>query len=424
MKESYLHYIWQSRQYDTHNLVTTGEEPVRIIKPGYAHMDAGPDFKQATISISDKLWFGHVEIHVKSSDWYRHNHHVDTAYDTTVLHVVFEHDQEVMRTDGSIIPCLELQHRMSMRKYKTYEALTNNSSKIPCDQMLANVVSRTKTMTIEALAVQRLSEKSETINHTLLACKNDWQYVLYVFIARAFGMRLNASPFAMLAKRLPPNLISKYRYTPNVIPALFFGVSGFLHPMFKEDYPKTLNGLFQFYKHKHGLQEIDPSNWSFLRLRPANFPTIRIAQLASLMETTTDLFTALYDHLDNQHINSLFNIVPQDYWINHYRFDEVSKPKRKGIGKSLTQSIIINAIVPVLYSYGSSKNNIDLQERCLQLLESTPKEQNKLVSYFESKNVSVENALQSQGVLHLHKKFCTFKLCVQCQIGHDILKKA
>jgi hypothetical protein len=423
LKESFLHYIWQSSQFDHQNLQTTSGQKLGIIKPGLAHSDGGPDFQNALISIENHKWAGHVEIHINSSDWFKHNHHLDAAYDGTVLHVVHTHDAEVKRTNNTVIPCLELRSIISDSQYQLYESLTNNSHQIPCENLLPSVPNHIKTLTLEARSIERLEAKSLTIYDKLKSSNHDWQEVLYQLISRSFGMRINALPFELLAKQLPLSLLSKYKNQPDTIVALFFGVAGFLHGKHKDNYPKSLYSEFSFYQQKHNLLPIPISSWKFLRLRPANFPPVRIAQLAAVIFNTDSLFGTIKDKMRLPDLQLLFDKEISKYWETHYRFDVTSNAKQKRIGSSLIHSIIINAIVPVYYSYGLEQNDLNLQEICLDLLSSIPAEQNTYVNYYKNNGVQVDNALQSQGVLQLHQKFCIFKNCLNCQIGHAILKR-
>lgn len=423
MKESFLHYIWQTAQFDHTELQTTSGLPVVIHKLGSAHHDGGPDFQNALISINNEKWAGQVEIHINSSDWFKHNHHLDATYDGTILHVVFEHDADVNRTNNTVIPCLELQNRITPNLITTYESLTNNSHKIPCETVISEVPSETKNLTIEARAIERLQDKSIPIFQKLETNQNDWQEVLYQLIARSFGMRVNKLPFELLAKQVPLRLLSKYSDDDITTQALLFGCAGFLNNQLKDDYPKLLFTEYTFLSKKHSLSTIPLEHWKFLRLRPVNFPTLRIAQLAALLQSMPQLFAIIHDNLSYSQLLALFDKQPHTYWTTHYRFDVESKPILKGIGKSMFHNILINAIVPVFYCYAIHRNDLQLQDHCAQLMTDIPPESNSSTHYFKQQGFELNNALQSQGVLQLHEKFCIFKDCLRCQIGHHILKQ-
>ena len=423
MKESFLHYIWQTAQFDHADLKTVSGQSITVHKTGNTHHDGGPDFQNALISIDDEKWAGQVEIHINSSDWFKHNHHLDPTYDGTILHVVFVHEADVNRTNGTIIPCLSLNTRISTNLIKTYDALTNNSHKIPCEMALSNVADETKTLAIEAKAIERLEAKSIPIFQKLQTCQNDWQEVLYQMVSRAFGMRVNKLPFELLAKQVPTRLLSKYANNTQAIESLFFGCAGFLHKQLKDDYGKRLYHEFTFFAKKHALNPIPVDQWKFLRLRPSNFPTLRIAQLCATLQSQTHLFSTVLDNLSYPALISVFNKQPNAYWTNHYKFDVVSEPRKKSMGKGLLHNVLINAVVPVVYCYAIHRNDLQLQDKCLELMIDIPPEKNAITSYFKEYDFTLDNALHSQGVLHMHEKFCTFKDCLNCQIGHQILKQ-
>lgn len=421
MKESFLHYIWQTAQFDHTDLKTVSGHSISIHKRGSAHHDGGPDFQNALIAIDGEKWAGQVEIHINSSDWFKHNHHLDSTYDGTILHVVYTYDADVTRTNGTIIPCLALNIRISKSLITTYDALTNNSHKIPCEMVLSKVASQTKLLTIEARAIDRLEAKSIPIFQKLQTCQNDWQEVLYQMISRAFGMRVNKLPFELLSKQVPTRLLSKYTNIEYVTEALLFGCAGFLNPQLKDDYGKHLYQEYAFLSKKHSLDTIPIEHWKFLRLRPTNFPTIRIGQLAAMIPSQQSLFATVLEHMRYDSLKPIFDCQPNPYWSNHYRFDVESKPRKKSIGQGLYHNILINAIVPVVYCYALHRNDLPLQDRCLTLMTEIAPEQNSITHYFQKQGFDLDSALHSQGVLHMHEKFCTFKDCLNCQIGHQIL---
>lgn len=393
-----------------------------VLKKGVIHQDGGPDFQNALISIDGHKWAGQVEIHISSSEWYKHNHHLDQTYDGTILHVVYTNDAEVNRSDGTAIPCLELQDRIDPVLIETYNALTNNSHHIPCERMLSVVESSTKIFTLEGHAIKRLEEKASPIFQKLSLCHNDWQEVFYQVLARSFGMRVNKLPFELLAKQISLHLLEKYLNEPLTIEALLYGGAGLLSPQYKDAYPRELLDRYAFLAHKHELQAIPTEQWKFLRLRPANFPTIRIGQFAALVQSRALLFSTISDDLTYDTLKSTCQITPNPYWDNHYRFDVRSKPKPKHIGLSLFHNLLINAVVPTFYCYGSQRNDVQLQEACIELMAHIPPEMNSTTKYFQQNGFKLDNAIHSQGALHLHQKFCIFKDCLKCQIGHRILR--
>lgn len=423
MKESFLHYVWATSQYSKKQLQTTQQEVIDVVHVGFPHQDGGPDFTNAKIRIDGKLWVGHVELHIKSSEWYDHHHHLDPAYDSTILHVVYHHDQDVFLSDGSEVPCLALENRIPKSLIHRYTALCSNSHTIPCDALLKEVPSEIKTLCIESMFVARLSEKTEPIIERLRQSNNDWSEVFYQEICAALGLRINKLPFLMLAKQLPFRLLSKHKNNLFQLEAMLFGTAGFLKNNALDAYESSLQREYRFLKNKYDLNPIDGHLWKFLRLRPANFPTIRIAQLAMLVHQSEHLFSQVQSNLDFMYISSLFNSTVSSYWQEHYTFNKKHSTQKKAIGKSRINLIIINAIAPTFYCYSELLGDVELNEKVMKLMENTEAEKNKTVLYYRHRKFHVRNAIHTQGILQLHNKFCTFKNCLDCQIGHFVLKQ-
>lgn len=422
MKESFLHYVWQTRQFDFSELTTTNGERLLIPSSGYPHQDGGPDFVNARVTIGKTTWAGNVEIHLNSSDWYKHNHHLDPAYDNTILHVVYHHDREVLRTDGTPIPCLEIGTRINSKLIDRYETMLSGMNSIPCRAFIDQVPTEIKTICLESMAIERLRSKTKPILERLALLKNDWEEVFYQEICAALGLRVNKQPFLQLAKNLPYTLLMRHKNNLLQLEALLFGVAGFLRSNSPDSYERSLSKEFRFLKTKYSLEPIDEHLWKFLRLRPANFPTVRLAQLAKLIHTKEHLFSMVKNHPEAETIRTIFNVSTSDYWSNHHLFGRKSKPRTKSLGSSTIDLITINAIAPVLFCYAHETENTTLQDQVFRLLESLPPENNRIVQRYNSYNFPVKNALNSQAVLQLSNGFCNFKACLQCAVGHAALK--
>ncbi len=424
MNETFLHYVWETSQFEKNHLKTTSGESISIQKPGFSHLDGGPDFVNARIKIDQTLWVGQVEIHVKSSDWFQHNHQNDPTYDTTILHVVFEDNREVFRTNGTRILCIELKNRIPEVLLLRYDQLVQNSHRIPCEALVQTVPQEIKNLCVEAMAVDRLQEKTEVLLKRLKQLNNDWNELFYQEVCSALGLRINKVPFALLAKHIPNSLLARHKNNLKQVEALLFGTAGFLKSSSADPYERVLYDEYQFLKSKYDLEPIDVHLWKFLRLRPANFPTVRLAQMAMLIHKSEHLFSKIRENLEYLSIKNLFQTSVSDYWKQHYGFGTITSTKEKNLGNNTIDIILINAIVPLFFCYAHHLDDVALRQRVFDLLDEIKSEKNKTTTYFQSTGFSLNSALHSQGILQLHNKFCTFKNCLKCQIGHFILKNS
>jgi hypothetical protein len=423
MKESFLHYVWKTLHFDKFQLKTESNLSVEIIKPGWHNQHAGPDFSNARLRIENTLWVGQVEIHIKSSDWHAHNHHRDKAYDGVILHVVYENDADVYRMDGSKIPCIELRNRIHPNLIEQYQHLQLSQDKIPCGHQFGSINAEAQNMAVEAMAIRRLERKILRFKDRLEQQRMDWESIFYEELCYCFGLHQNALPFSLVAKNLPLRIIQKHIDNPLQVEALLFGVSGLLSAKPRDFYESCLLEEFRFLRHKYALQAIDISLWKMLRMRPANFPTVRLAQLCQLLCTQTPVFARLKDNLNLESVKNLIKCSTSGYWNTHYTFGKTSKTSVKKLGNGTIDRIVINAVVPVFYHYAQQTNNLQLQEQAICLLEDISPEDNRTIRAFQSIGCKADNALQTQGLLELHQKFCTFKKCLECSIGHHILKR-
>ncbi len=429
MQENFLHFLWQWRRFASANLCTTDGETLEIIYPGELNTDAGPDFFAARIRIGDQLWAGNVEVHVKSSDWFAHGHGQDRAYDNVILHVVFEEDRPVFRGENGAgscekdrIPTLELRGRVPENISQTWQVLAAEKSIIPCRSRIAEVPQIVRLNWLDRLLTERLEAKTGAIADALERTGGHWEQVFFEKIAWNFGLKINAEPFEMVAKSLTVNHLAKHKDNLLQLEALFFGQAGMLETDFTDDYPRQLKKEYQFLRHKYQLVPLDGSPMKFLRLRPPNFPTIRLAQLAWLVHHGSHLFSKTIEARTLREMENLFHAEVSDYWQSHYVFDKISPRRRKTFGADAVQLLIINTVAPFLFFYGKKTNREDLGDRALKILEALPPEANSIMDNWAAAGISARNSYESQSLLQLTKKLCAEKRCLECGIGHFLLK--
>jgi Protein of unknown function (DUF2851) len=421
MKEDLLYYLWRMKRFDLFDLKTTSGEPIIIQNTGELNTHSGPDFTNARIQIADTLWAGNVEMHVNSSDWLAHHHQEDQAYDSVILHVVMEEDQVVKRKNGERIPCLEMKKRIPPKISKTYQKLLHNEYWIPCQHLFHKASEITINLWLDRLLVERLESKTVEIEYCLQKNKNSWEETFYQFLARNFGVKVNAEPFEQLAKTIPLLTLSKYKNSLIQLEALLFGQAGLLENSFKDAYPKNLRKEYQFLKKKHHLKPIKGESWKLMRLRPANFPSIRIAQFATLIHQSVHLFSKILAAKNVKEIENMFDIKISNYWQTHYVFDKKSIKRNKSFGKSAIHLLIINTIVPFLFLYGKLKDDDRFKDRALSLLEELKPEKNHIIDKWKNLGVEPASAYQTQALLQLKNNYCKTKKCINCAIGSAVL---
>jgi len=421
--EDFLHYVWKFRLFDKTDLKTVDGETIEIYSAGIHNSDSGPDFHNARVKIGDTMWAGNVEVHVPSSDWHKHNHTNDGAYNNVILHVVYRDDEPVILPNGRRLPTLELQNRISPELYNRFHSLVySNQTFIPCEGSIATVDEFTMRSWFTRVLIERLEKRSTTVISALNLNRGDWEETFYQFLAANFGFKTNALPFELLAKSLPQNILAKHKNNPMQIEALVFGQAGFLAGELIDEYPLTLQKEYNFLRKKYNLTPIENHLWKFLRMRPQNFPTIRLAQFAALVVRSNHLFSKILDIKDVKALRELFTDIPVNlYWEDHYRFNAPSKPSAKNIGQSSVDVLLLNTLALFLFSYGK---HLQLQyyiDRSLKLLENLPKEENNIIADFNVVGVSIKTAFESQALLELRNNYCIFKKCLQCGIGNKIL---
>ncbi|CAG5078120.1 DUF2851 family protein [Parvicella tangerina] len=419
MTEDYLHYIWKFQKFDHVNLETTEGEPVLIKKTGTHNDDAGPDFSEANVIIDGTEWFGSVEIHIRSSDWKKHNHQTDRAYNNVVLHVVYEDDGEVLNENGETIPTVELKLLIDHDAYFQYERFLQNGTGRPCQGQIQTVPKLTIINELDEMLVNRLLRKSHDIQELLVETGNNWEEVFHQLLFKYLGMKVNASPMFSLSKKVSYSLLQKNANDLKIAEALLFGQAGMLKKEGKEDYYRELRSEYLFLKQKYNLSSMTGAEWKFSRMRPPNFPTLRIAQLAAIYSSYQNLFQVIRDKTPLRHLQMIFGVQPSEYWQHHYSFKSLGDAKKhKGnLGKVALQNIIINVIVPFAFFYGRAIGDKTYEDYALLLLSSIPGENNKITRKFEDLEIGVLSAKDSQALIQLHDELCINKRCLNCKIG-------
>jgi len=422
LREDFLHYVWRYKQFDFKDLKTTSGESIEVFQFGNYNTDGGPDFKNARIQLDKTIWAGNVEIHIKASDWLKHEHSKNPAYNNVILHVVFEADTIIKNQVGQPIPTLELNGRIPLKLKNTYLQLLHEKAWIPCISQIETVSDFTKTIWLDRLLIERLEQKTTIIAEALERNNNNWEITFYQMIARSFGLKINVEPFERLAQTLSLITLAKHKNSLFQLEALLFGQSGLLEGEFKEDYPNQLKKEYKFLSHKHNLSPLPKTIWQFLRLRPPSFPTVRISQFAALVHQSSHLFSKVLEAKNIKELEVLFEVQISDYWLTHYVFDKESKKRKKSLGKSTVQLIIINTIIPALFLYGQSKSEEKYKDIALKFLEQLPAEKNKVIENWKSLGFKTDSAYQTQSLLQLKKHYCDKKRCLSCSIGNSIMK--
>ena len=420
MEEKILYFCWQYKLYQQNKFITDTNEIIDIISPGMQNSDAGPDFINAKIKIAETLWAGNVEIHINASDWYKHNHHLDPAYNNVILHVVLNNNQEVFNQKKEKIPAFVLVPDKEL--VDKYKELTGSNSVLSCAKDLHVLETFKLKLWLNNVLFERFKEKTSIIKEKLKENKNNWEETFYKVVARNFGFKLNAEPFERLAASLPLKYLAKHHDNLLQIEALLFGQAGFLNDDIKDEYYLQLKNEYKHLSNKFSLKPIEKYNWKFLRTRPGNFPTIRIAQFARLVYQSAALFSKIIDAGTITEVKKLFNIKADGFWENHYTFEKLSDTKEKTLGESSLDNILINTIVPFLFLYGEAKDNQQLKGKAVSWLEKIKAENNKITRMWKSAGIKIPNAFFSQAVIQQSNNYCKQGRCLDCGIGTEIMK--
>lgn len=423
MKEEFLYYVWQYQLFFKSGIKTTKQQPITILKSGIRNKNSGPDFLNAHVIIGDETWVGNVEMHVKSSDWYVHNHEQDSNYDAVILHVVWEHDLTVFTKENQILPTLELKNFVDkglINKYNTF--LYDQKRWIPCENQFHTVDPFVITNWLERLYFERLEQKSTVIKELLQKTNFDFEAALFLLLAKNFGLKINGDAFFKLASSIDFSVVQKVRFDEFQLSALFFGQAGFLSEDLQEPYYIQLKNEYTYLRHKYQLTPIHKNYFQFFRMRPPNFPTIRIAQLASLYHQHQNLFSKVMEIDKKEDFYKLFSVDVQEFWKTHFTFETVSKTSSKKITKSFVDLLLINTIIPLKFIYLQHQSTFDEVE-ITQLISQISSEKNAIIDRFSQLKISAKNALESQALIELNNNYCTKKRCLQCAIGNQLLRK-
>ena len=421
MTEKFLHYIWQNGFFEQENLKTNQGNRLLIRYKGILNDDAGPDFLNAQILIDDILWAGHVEIHKYSSDWYAHGHEKDPAYDNVILHVVYQDNMPVYNSNNQQIPTLELSKYIDKKVLKTYRKLFENKTFLPCQSAVDKIDNLRLVHFKHRLFIERLEEKYHSVKKLLAETQNDWHQILYQTLLKYTGGPVNKEAFALIGRLLPHKVFIKYKDDLLKLEALLFGVAGLLNDNKYDDYYRSLQKEYLFLKNKHHLKELPAGAVKFHRLRPPNFPTVRLAQFAGLYHLNGHLFEKLLDIKNIDQASEILQVTASSYWDTHYNFDKITKTKKKTTGKAFVNLILINVVIPLKFAYQQHLGMYD-NDTLIDLMENLPAEQNKIVKIYKNMHLPVKNALDSQAFIQLHNNYCIQNKCLSCDIGHQILK--
>jgi len=424
MNESFLHYIWELQYFDKKDLKTTDGETIMIMAPGKGNTNSGPDFQTAKIKIGPMDWAGSVEIHITASAWMSHGHSDDSAYDNVILHVVWQNDVPVSRTDGTRIPTLELQHRVDAEMIRNYKRLVNNPASIPCESSLNKVDSLTKLSMLDKALMQRLESKAANVMQLFNQANQDWEEVAFQLTARNFGFKINNEPFFSLTQSVPRKVLLKHGDNLTHIEALLFGQAGFLDYTINDEYLKLLQREYHALAAKYDLEKekLKPSLWKFMRLRPANFPTLRIAQFSALIFKNKNLFSRITEAERLPEVKSIFDVSTSEYWHRHYRFGRSTARSISHLGDDSVDNILINTISPLLVAYGKQRGDQQFIDRAVDFLQKIPGETNKIVKSWKLLSLEAHSAFDSQALIELNNNFCLKRRCLSCNIGASLLK--
>ena len=419
-----MQYVWKHRLWRSEDMVTNTGKKVRVVDPGLLNTDAGPDFFNAKIEIDGHMWVGNVEMHYRATDWKRHRHDSDKAYDSVILHVVAKDDAPVRRTNGELIPQLVLE--VSPQFNADYASLVGATIEVPCATKIKQVPHLTIVEWVEGLAFERLHGKVERIHQLLDSFNGSWEDVCYVTLARNFGFGINNDAFERLARRTPLRLLGKHSDSVLQIEALLFGQAGMLdaQKLGMDSYYNQLCTEYAFLSNKFQLTPMEKESWKLFRIRPQNFPYRRIAMLAQFIEGGFRMMNRILEAEGEKEMRALFEMELSGYWTKHYTFGKPNERATATLSRSSIDIILINTVAPLLYAYGELTGNYEMTDKAIKLLEDLRAESNSIVSHFVAYGIDCPDALTSQALVQLKREYCDARKCIYCKIGHHLLSKA
>ena len=420
MNERLLQFIWQFRYFNQSSLHTTDGRPLQILNQGILNRNSGPDFSEARIKIDTTLWVGNIELHVNASHWHQHKHAADKNYHNIILHVVWMNDEAVLDKYNHPIATLELQPLVAKIMLQHFDRLMQSANAIPCAFALPVLSEISWLSWKERLTAERLQQKSGLILQWLETCNNNWEEVFWISLCRSFGIKVNADAFEQIAKTITVNLLAKHKNQIHQLEALLLGQAGLLNQNFEDNYPILLQKEYSFLSKKYSLRPLHKPP-VFLLMRPSNFPTVRLAQLAMLVHRSHHLFSKIRSAKKLTELLQWFDITANDFWNYHFTLTDATPYQPKTLGRAFIQNIIINSIVPVLFAFAINKNNDLLKEKALDFLIALKPEQNGVTKKWKTYNVANTNALHSQALIHLKNNYCDSKRCLNCAVGVKLL---
>lgn len=421
MNEDFLHYLWKYRLFGP-VLHTSHGEPIEVIDTGFHNHDSGPDFLNARIRIGKTLWVGHVEIHLNSSDWVTHSHHLDLSYHNVILHVVYNDDLDPTSNLAPAAPCLEVAKYLDYKLFYHYQTFITALGWVPCHDQISKTDHMILTSWYERMLVEKLTESAQYVLKLFEETQHDWSEAFYRLLARSFGLRLNAEPFEMLSARLPLSVILRHRSSLFQLEALLFGQAGFLNDDFVDDYPVRLKIEYSFLRGKYKLQPLSAHLWQFMRMRPANFPTIRLAQFADFWHKNAIGIDDVLRFSDTDSFRERFAVTVSDYWIDHYLPDKLSVHRHKTFGDDAINRLLINTIPSFLFAYGQVYGNNQLSEQAVAVVEQLPPEVTNETKRWIELGIKPTSAAETQALHFMKKNYCDCKKCLHCRIGNFLLR--
>lgn len=424
MKEDFLQFVWQYQYFDAHDLLTTEGEAVQILDKGRWNLDSGADFQYAKIALDGVTWIGTIEIHLRASDWHKHAHAKNLAYENVVLHVVWEADSPVVRPDGTTLPTVELKKRVFGKALQQYNNLLTSPHTIPCSSQWANVKPLTQVQLLDKALLRRLERKAKVVGEMLKDNAGDWEETAYQLLAKHWGMKTNQEPFARLAQRLPLKLIAKHRDNALQLEALLFGQAGILQSISSpDDYTFELQREYHFLAQKYQLQgkNLSAVEWQFGKLRPANAPSLRLAQFAVFMQQIPHLFS-YFLHTSIEEMLKKPLLETSDYWHTHFSLSKPTTSKIPQLGETAWHNLLINVGATILASYAQHTQNEDYMEKAIELLQRLPAEKNAVLEVWQGLGLKVKTAFDSQALIEQYNELCSHKKCLQCTVGASLLK--
>lgn len=426
MKEAFVQYVWEKQLFTTPFLQTIQKQEVKVIHPGQRSTLAGPDFFNAQLSLDGQVWAGNIEIHLQSSDWYRHHHERDIRYDNVILHVVWEYDTPVFNSRGGEVPTLVVPPYVQSSILEQTERLFTPKETLNCQTLLQDSLApmawhKWK----ERLYIERLDEKASKIHSLVEETAGNWNQVLLCLLAKNFGLNINGEVFYAILKALPIQILWKEGAELRNIEALLFGMAGFLHEQqqFPDHYYRDLTQQWRFYKQKYQLHERSLQELHFFKLRPTNFPTIRLAQFAAWFYQHQYQLSALLHLQEVARLKEILQAEVSAYWQTHYTFGKMGKRSTKRLTVSFQELLLLNTIIPMQYVFACHHGKEEDIERIIEMSTKLKAESNAITALFQKEGVYLEHAFDSQALLQLHKKYCVWNKCLSCAVGMAILNK-